>query len=116
MKRKNWMQLLHPVLPIAGLLLIAVVSVRAGDTKIVANPSVGADTISISELRGVFLLQRRILKDGSAVEPVLQKSGSIHEQFLKQYLDRNREEIHTYYQGLVFTGKASIPKQLGSEC
>ncbi len=99
----------------AALVLIMALPAVAGDIKVVANPSVTADSISVAELRSVFLLQRRTLRDGSAVEPVLQKRGAPHEAFLRQYLNRDSEEIHIYYQGLVFTGKGSMPKQLDSD-
>lgn len=99
----------------AGFIIAAVMNVTAGDVKIIGNVSVKADSISASELKSVFLLQRRTLKDGSPVVPVLEKSGDTHEAFLHQYLDRGSEEIQTYYQGLVFTGKGSMPKELNSD-
>jgi TonB family protein len=99
----------------AGFMIVAVLNLIASDVKIIGNVSVKADSISTSEIKSVFLLQRRTLKDGSAVVPVLEKSGAVHEAFLRQYLDRGREEIRTYYQGLVFTGKGSMPKELNSD-
>ena len=60
-------------------------------------------------------MQSRNLGDGSSVIPVTQKSGRIHEAFLKQYLDKSSEELLIYYQGLAFTGKATMPKQLNSD-
>jgi len=99
----------------AGFMIVAALNVIASDVKIIGNISVKADSISTSELKSVFLLQRRTLKDGSAVVPVLEKSGTTHEAFLRQYLDRGSEEIRTYYQGLVFTGKGSMPKELNSD-
>jgi len=99
----------------AGFIIAAAMNLIASDVKIIGNVSVKADSISTSELKSVFLLQRRTLKDGSPVVPVLEKSGTTHEAFLRQYLDRGSEEIRTYYQGLVFTGKGSMPKQLNSD-
>jgi len=99
----------------AGFMIVGALNVIAGDVKIIGNVSVKADSISTGELKSVFLLQRRTLKDGSAVVPVLEKSGATHEAFLRQYLDRGSEEIHTYYQGLVFTGKGLMPKELNSD-
>lgn len=100
---------------ICALALIAAVPAMADDIKVIANPSVKAESISIAELRSAFLLQRKTLKDGSPVEPVLQKRGATHETFLRQYLNRDSEEIRIYYQGLVFTGKGSMPKQFDSD-
>lgn len=107
-----------------GLMLAGALNVLAGnvkiitdpgDVKVIANPSVKTDSISTSELRSVFLLERKALRDGSRVEPVMEKSDATRLAFLKQYLNRDSEEIQTYYQGLVFTGKASMPKQLNSD-
>lgn len=87
----------------------------AQNVVVIANTSVKADSISREELRSVFLLRTRTLKDGSWVEPVLEKGGPTDSTFVKQFLDRDNAEIHTYYQGLVFTGKASMPKELSSD-
>jgi TonB family protein len=87
----------------------------AGDVKVIANAAINSASMSDSELRSVFLLQRKTLKDGSAVEPVLQKRGPVHDAFCKQFLSRDGEEIRIYYDGIVFTGKGSMPKQLNSD-
>ena len=100
---------------IIGCLLVTVLNSLASDVKIIANPSVKATTVSITELREVFLLQRLTLRDGSLVNPVLQKNGLAHDIFLKQFLNRGSEEIRTYYQGLVFTGKGFMPEELDSD-
>ena len=109
------MRLPGQLLITAGFALFTALNAPAGDVKIIANASVTADSISASELRSVFLLQRRKLKDGSSVVPVLEKPGATDEAFLRLYIDRGSEEIRAYYQGLVFTGKASMPKQLNSD-
>jgi TonB family protein len=96
------------------MILLAPVSMAA-DVKIVANPSVRAEAVSVDELKSVYLLERKTLKDGSPVEPVLQKSGPAHDAFLKLYLDRDAQEVRAYYLGLEFTGKGSPPKELHSD-
>lgn len=102
-------------LMIAGLLLVAAFNALGGDVKVIANTSVKADSISVEELRRLFLLQRKMLNDGSPVFPVLEKGGAVHEAFLRQYLERDASELRIYYQGLVFTGKGSMPKELNSD-
>lgn len=111
---KTCMQLARLLLA-AQLVVIAGLNATAEDAYIVANSKVKADSISKEELKSVFLLRTKTLRDGSVVEPVLQKSGSTHDTFLKRYLERDSEEIRTYYQGLVFTGKAEMPRQLNSD-
>lgn len=104
-----------PVLITAGFILIAVVNALAADVKVIANESVKADSISADELRAVFLSERKALKDGSSVVPVVNADGFTHEAFLKLYLHRDAEELRTYYQGLVFTGKGSMPREFSSD-
>ena len=83
--------------------------------RIIANPSVKADSISPAELKGVFLEERNSLSDGSRVEPVLSRGGAAHEAFIKQYLGKSDSDLQLYYQSLVFTGKGSVPKSISSD-
>jgi TonB family protein len=103
------------VFTIAALVLVSVATVAGSDIKVIANSSVTTDSISMAELRRIYLLQTRKLKDGSVVEPVLQKRGSLHDAFSRQFLDRDSEEIRTYYHGVVFTGKGSMPREVNSD-
>jgi ABC-type phosphate transport system substrate-binding protein len=99
----------------AGIVLLAALTVHAAGLKIIANSSVPATSISADDLRSIFLEEKSSLKDGTHVEPVLQKGGAAHEAFLKQYLDKNDSALQTYYRSLVFTGKGSVPKAVGSD-
>jgi len=95
----------------AGLSLAA----HSAEIKVIANAGVTASSVSADDLKGVFLATKTSLSDGSHVEPVLEKSGATHEAFLKEYLGKTDSALQTYYRSLVFTGKASMPKTLGSD-
>ena len=95
--------------------LLAANIAMAADLKVIANPSVGASSVSADDLKGVFLATKTSLSDGSHVEPVLEKGGTTHEAFLKEYIGKTDAALETYYRSLVFTGKASMPKQLASD-
>jgi hypothetical protein len=103
------------ILLISAVCWYATGTARAADIKLIANPSVGAASVSADELKGVFLATKSSLKDGSHVEPVLEKDGPVHEAFVKAYLGKTDAALQTYYRSLVFTGKASMPKTLGSD-
>lgn len=101
---------------VAGFVLACRSAGIAGsDVKVIANPSVTLDVIGAAELKRVFLLQTKKLKDGSVVEPVLQRRGAVHDTFCRQILNRDGEEIRTYYQGVVSTGKGSMPQEFSSD-
>jgi TonB family protein len=99
----------------AGLTILAPAISFASDVKVIANSSVKADTISAAELKHVFLEEKNSLADGTHVEPVLQKSGPVHEAFLQAYLGRSADDLQMYYRTLVFTGRGFTPKALGSD-
>jgi TonB family protein len=99
----------------AGIVIFASPNARAGDIKLIANSSVKADAISVDEVKRVFLLENNSLAEGSHVEPVLQKDGPVHQAFLQEYLGRTDDDLQTYYRALVFTGRGSMPRKLGSD-
>jgi TonB family protein len=98
----------------AGLAILPSANALAGNVKIIANPSVRAETISVRALQSVFLRERNSLRDGTHVEPVLSK-GPVHAAFLKEYLGQNDDTLQDRYRTLVFTGKGLMPKVLRSD-
>jgi TonB family protein len=105
----------NTLLALAALTLSLAPRSLAADLKIVANPSVKADSISVDELRSVFLAERDSLSDGSHVEPVFERAGAVHETFLREFLKESNESLQNRYGALVFTGKVAMPKSLNSD-
>jgi ABC-type phosphate transport system substrate-binding protein len=103
------------MLLVAALMMSGSIPVLAGNVKVIANPSVKADTISTDELRSIFLEERSSLSDGSHVEPVLARTGPAHDAFVEQYLEKSDAALQIYYRSLVFTGKGSMPKSVDSD-
>jgi hypothetical protein len=98
----------------SGLVVFASLQAFASDVKVIANSSVTASSVSAGDVKDVFLLDKDSL-GGSHVDPVLSKGGPAHEAFLKDYLGKNDAALQAFYRSLVFTGKASMPKSLGSD-
>jgi len=107
----------HLLTTIAASLLMTPLSAFAGSgtVKIIANPSVKTDAISAEELKSVFLEEKSSLHDGSHVEPVLARSGSAHEAFIREYLGKSDSDLQTFYRTLVFTGRGSMPREVSSD-
>jgi hypothetical protein len=97
-----------------ALVLCGACQVHAAGVKVIANPSVKADSISAGDLKNVFLEDSDSLA-GSHVEPVLAKGGPVHEAFLKQYLGKSDAALQAFYRSMVFTGKGSMPKVFASD-
>ncbi len=88
---------------------------QAAEIQVVANSAVTVSRISAEDLKEIFLGTRTTLADGTHVQPVLLKGGAAHETFLREYLGKTGIALLTYYRGLVFTGKGSMPKTFPAE-
>jgi TonB family protein len=107
----------HKLLSLITVVVIFAPSrVIAADVKVIANGSLKADIISADEVKSVFLEKSNSLRDGTHVEPVFEKDGPVHEAFLHKYLAAGTDnDLQSYYRALVFSGRGSMPKQLGSD-
>ena len=97
-----------------GVMLVLGLNAWTQGVRVIANPNIKLDSISASELRSVFLKERKSLR-GTHVEPVFARSGPVHDAFLRFYLGRTDDDLQTYYRSLVFTGRGSMPKVLESD-
>ena len=79
---------------------------------VIANPSVKATDVSKSDLKDVFTGNATSLKDGSRVVPILLKAGTVHEEFLQAYIGKSDTAYRAGWRSLVFSGQASMPKNL----
>lgn len=100
---------------LGALIFMTASPARAAAFKVIAHISVKASEVSPSELKGVFLETKTSLADGSHVEPVLLKSGDVHDTFVRQYTGKTTAGLENYYRSLVFTGKGAMPKTLASD-
>ncbi len=113
--KENAVRWLRALVIAAALLNFVSPRAFATDVKVIANASVKADVISAPELRRIFLQESGSLANGTRVEAVLEKDGPVHKAFLQEYMGRTQEDLQTYYRALVFTGRGSMPKVLGSD-
>jgi hypothetical protein len=102
-------------LHLIGFLILAVASPAMAQVKVIANTSVQISQISPADLKGVFLITRTSLPDGTRVEPVLLRLGNSLDDFVKQYIGKTATGLENYYRSLVFTGKGTMPKMFKSD-
>jgi len=115
MSEENAMKYAKLISLAAGMIVFAALNAHAAGVKVIANNSVSASSISADDLKSVFLEDKSSLSDGTHVEPVLEKGGAAHDAFVKDYLGKTDSALQTYYRSLVFTGKGSMPKTMGSD-
>jgi ABC-type phosphate transport system substrate-binding protein len=102
-----------------AILLLAAASIFAVHAQaqviVIANPSVKATEISKSDLRDIFTGNATSLPGGGSVVPILLKAGTVHEEFLQAYIGKNDTAYRAGWRSLVFSGQASMPKNLDSD-
>jgi len=91
------------------------VSAPVDSVRVIANPNVAVSLLAAEDLKSVFLKTKTSLVDGSYVEPVLRKGGTVHEAFIRQFIGKTDFALETYYRSLVFTGRGRMPKTFDSE-
>ena len=79
-----------------------------GDVVVIVNNNVGITTARKIDIVKIFTGRGTQLNDIN-FKPILQRSGSSHEEFLNQYISRTSIQLSNAWKKLVFTGKASMP-------
>jgi ABC-type phosphate transport system substrate-binding protein len=98
---------------LAGVSLIASVSAWSG-VAVIVNPN-NANALSEADVTRIFLGKKKAYPDGSEAIPVDQAEGSpIRSSFVGTVLKKNDQQIKAYWAQLLFTGKGTPPKEVGS--
>ena len=116
-KRKAFLRVFLLAGLLTGCLLRSLSAGNAPEAKvaIIVNPAVKIHEISADDLKSVFLGTKTSLRDGTHLQPVLERGGPAHAAFLKQYLIKTDTALQTYYRSLVFSGKWVMPTTLASD-
>lgn len=98
---------------IAKLLLatglgMAAAPLFAAEIVVIVNPKNPA-TRMFSEQAGQFFLGKSTL-----FTPIEHTDGPLRNEFYKKVLDKDATQVKAIWSKLVFTGKATAPKELGS--
>jgi ABC-type phosphate transport system substrate-binding protein len=109
------MKSLKLILALVILGIHVVANVQPIEIRIIANPNVEASELSRDDLNRIFLLTKTSLPGAPHLEPVQESAGATRDLFLKTYVGRTNAALMTYYRGLMFTGKASIPRSFDSD-
>lgn len=105
----------RPILLFLSVTAAMVFAAQAHAQLVIANPNVQASSISKSELKDVFTGSATNLKDRSTVTPAILKTGTVSDQFLAAYIGKADTAFHALWRSLVFSGQATMPRQLDSD-
>lgn len=82
---------------------------------IIVNKTVNVTQLDRETVERIFLGKKSQWSDGTKVIPAVLKSGNVHKQFVKKYLDRDASQFSTYWKQAIFTGRGVPPKSFETE-
>lgn len=82
---------------------------------IIANKNVPDSSLSVEEVKRIFLAKKRLWQDGSKIEFVTLKGCAAHDVFLKSYLEKTPSQYDSYSKNLVFTGRGKALRTFSTE-
>ncbi len=81
---------------------------------VIVNPA-NSNALSGADVTRIFLGKKKSFPDGSEAIPVDQAEGSAtRSTFVSTVLKKNDQQIKAYWAQLLFTGKGTPPKEVGS--
>lgn len=98
---------------LASISLIAS-AVAFSAVAVIVHPS-NSNDLSKSDITRIFLGKKKSFPDGADAIPVDQKEGSAaRSAFVGTVLKKNDQQIKAYWAQLLFTGKGTPPKEVGT--
>lgn len=98
---------------IAALFVFA--TQASAEVAVIVNAS-NAAQLTDKDIARVFLGKEKNFANGQSVNVVYGKSGSASRgEFEQKVLHKSSSQIKAYWSKLIFTGKGTPPKELGSE-
>lgn len=82
---------------------------------IIANENVPTSSLSIHEIKNIFLSKKTLWRGGSKIKFVVLNGGDVHDDFLKSYLGKTQSQYDKYFKNLVFEGKGRALRAFSSE-
>jgi len=103
---------------IAFLIVVAIFVVAApasADVSVVANKSIGEESISEKQAKKIWLGKTKSLGGVSLKPADLPKGNDSRNKFYKTVVKKNEKKLKAYWARIIFSGKGSPPKLFKSD-
>ena len=100
---------------LTGLALSFVAIAAQAQVAVVVNPKSAAASMTADQVAGIFLGKTSTLPSGATAAAADQPEGSaVREHFYSKVAGKQAAQVKAAWSRLVFSGKATPPKELGS--
>lgn len=85
------------------------------EAAVVANEKTAPANLSGDDIKAIFLGAKTAWDGGGKIAVAVLSEGPVQEKFLADQVGKPPSAFATHWKRLVFTGKASMPKQFAKE-
>lgn len=101
---------------LAAALALTVSSLCLADLVVIVHPSVGASLLTEDDVSRIFLGKSKSFPSGGQALPINQNEGAaIRDKFNLIVCKKKPSQYKAYWSQLVFTGKGTLPKDVGDD-
>lgn len=101
--------------PLLGTLVLAAAASAQAQVAVVVNPKNPAASMTADQVSSIFLGKTNTLPSGAAAQAVdLPDSAAAREHFYSKATGKSSAQVKAAWSRLVFSGKGTPPKELGS--
>lgn len=101
---------------ISSLFFLALCFTEAhADIAVIVNAQAKINSLSLEDLRSIYLGRMRTFPDGSSIQPCLNTDKHTNEEFLTRVVDKNPNQFDSYWNVRQFTAKGSAPHSLPND-
>ncbi|MCV2349788.1 hypothetical protein [Paucibacter sp. Y2R2-4] len=109
---KNKQQVIRSAALLAGMF---VAGLAQAQVAVIVNPKSAAASMTADQVSSIFLGKSNTLPGGaSALATDLPESSAVRDQFYSKVTGKQAAQVKAAWSRLVFSGKATPPKELGS--
>lgn len=106
---------MNPTRTLCGLALAALSFTAQAQVAVVVNPKSAAASMTADQVAGIFLGKSATLPSGATAAPADQAEGAaVRDQFYTKVAGKQSAQVKAAWSRLVFSGKATPPKELGN--
>ncbi len=102
------------LISIASIFLVTHIPTAGAELVVIANPHVSFNSLTQGQLRRIFLGQTSKFPNGEVAEP-LDLGGEYRNEFYEDLLKKSPSQVDNYWANMIFSGKASPPRQIRPE-